>query len=161
LDRATSSTRIISAGFPRSGNTFLWQLLEQSFPTTNVVEFTHNVNTLDIVGCIVPVRNPYQSVPSWCAFSGEKNIEATAKWYMRFNTKVLNNINNLLVVDFIELSTDPLIIIKKIANQLNISPIKVNHLNIDKNAKFKNYEEYNSPLMEDCYNLYKEIVKQL
>jgi hypothetical protein len=158
---ATSSTRIISAGFPRSGNMFLWQLLKQSFPNANVIEFTHNVNTLDIDGCIVPIRNPYQAVPSWCAFSGEQDLEATAKWYMRFNTKVLENINNLSVIDFIELSTNPSAIIKKISNQFNLFPIEIDYLNIDKNVKFKNYQSYNSPLMKDCFDLYEGILNKL
>lgn len=140
---------------------FLWQLLEQSFPDVNVVEFTHNVNTLDISGCIVPIRNPYQAVPSWCTFSGEQDLEATAKWYMRFNTKVLNNIDNLFIVDFVELSTTPLSIIDKISNQFNLSHTQVDYLSIDKNTSQRSYQDYDSPLMKDCYDLYKEILNKL
>ena len=157
---ATKPTRIISSGFPRSGNTFLGQLLEQSFPDVDVVEFTHNTNTLDIAGCIVPLRNPYLSVPSWCTFAGEPDLEGAARWYMRFNTKVLNNIDNLFVVDFVELSTTPLSVIDRISNQFNISPIQVDYLSIDKNTSQRSYQNYDSPLMKNCYNLYKEILNK-
>jgi hypothetical protein len=161
VGRITKSTRIVSAGFPRSGNAFLKQLLEQSFPNDDIIGFTHSVSTLDTDSCVVPVRNPYQSVPSWCAFSGEQDLEATARWYMRFNTKVLDNIDNLLVVNFVELSTTPLSVIDRISNQFNLSPIQVDYLNINKNAKFKNYQDYDSTLMKDCYDLYKGILNRL
>lgn len=140
---------------------FLGQLLEQSFPDVDVVEFTHNTNTLDIPGCIVPLRNPYKSVPSWCTFSGELDLEATARWYMRFNTKVLNNIDNLFIVDFVELSTTPLSVVDKISNQFNLSPTQVDYLSIDKNTSQRSYQDYDSPLMKDCYDLYKEILNKL
>lgn len=161
MDRTSKTVRLISSGFPRSGNTFLNQLLEQSFPDVDVVEFTHNTNTLNIAGCIVPLRDPYKSVPSWCTFSGEQDLEATARWYMRFNTKVLNNINNLFVVDFVELSTNPLSVVNKISNQFNLFPVKVNYLNIDKNTSQRNYQDYDSPLMKDCYKLYEGILNKL
>jgi hypothetical protein len=161
LDRTTKSNRIVSAGFPRSGNTFLWQLLQQSFPKVNVIEFTHNVNTLDIKDCIVPLRNPYQAVPSWGAFSGEQNLEAIAKWYLRFNSKVFLELDNLLVIDFNQLSDNPELVIEKISNYFCISPIKIDVSIIDKNKKFKEYELYDSPTMQDCYNIYKEILEKL
>lgn len=161
MDRTTNTTKLVSAGFPRSGNTFLNQILKKSFPKINVVEFTHNVNTLNFFNCIVPIRNPYQAVPSWGAFSGEQNLESTAKWYMRFNTKVLEKINDLLVIDFIELSSSPSTVVKKIANSFNISNTEISYLEIDKNANFKNYKEYDSILMKECYQLYKEIIDKL
>lgn len=161
LDRATNITKLVSAGFPRSGNTFLNQILKKSFPKVNVVEFTHNVNTLDFFNCIVPIRNPYHAVPSWGAFSGEQNLESTAKWYIRFNTKVLEKINDLLVIDFIQLSNNPSIVVKKISNNFNISYTEIDYLKIDKNAKFKNYKDYDSILMKECYQLYKGIIDKL
>lgn len=160
MDRTSQTIRLVSSGFPRSGNTFLGQLLEQSFPDVDVVEFTHNTNTLDIAGCIVPLRNPYKSVPSWCTFSGEQDLEATARWYMRFNTKVLNNINNLFVVDFVELSTNPLTVVNKISNQFNLFYTQIDYSNIDKNTSQRKYQNYDSLLMKDCYDLYKEILNQ-
>lgn len=161
MDRTNKTIKLITSGFPRSGNTFLGQLLEQSFPNVDVAEFTHNTNTLDIAGCIVPLRDPYLSVPSWCIFSGEQDLESTARWYMRFNTKVLNNIDNLFIVDFVELSTTPLSVIDKISNQFNISPIQVDYLSIDKNTGQRIYQNYNSPLMKDCYELYEGILSKL
>ena len=80
---------------------------------------------------------------------------------MRFNTKVLNNINNLFVVDFVELSTNPLSVVNKISNQFNLFPVKVNYLNIDKNTSQRNYQDYDSPLMKDCYKLYEGILNKL
>jgi len=160
MGRATNSTRIVSAGFPRSGNKFLNDLLSQGFPG-KVDDFTHNVHTLEIPNCIVPIRNPYQSVPSWSAFSGEQDLEATAKWYMRFNTKVLGNVEKLIVIDFIELSTNPLSIIDKVSSNLGLIPKKINTDVLNKNSKFREYKEYNSPLMKDCYELYKEILNKL
>ena len=160
MDRTTNATRLVSAGFPRSGNAFLRQLLEQSFPEVDVVEFTHNTNTLNIVDCIVPIRNPYQAVPSWNAFSGEQSLESTAKWYMRFNTKVLDNMASLNVIDFCDLTSNPLEVISSLSVRYSLSPSKVDLTSIDKNSKFKSYKDYDSPLMESCYSLYKEVVKK-
>jgi len=161
VDRTTlSNTRIISAGFPRSGNKFLNNLLSQTFPG-KVNDFTHSVQTLETLNCVVPIRNPYQSVPSWSAFSGEQNLEAIARWYMRFNSKVLDNINNLIVIDFVELSTNPLSIVDKVSNHLDLIPKEIDTSVLNKNSKFREYKEYNSPLMEDCFNLYTKIVGQL
>ena len=160
MGRATNSTRIISAGFPRSGNKFLNDLLSQGFPG-RVDDFTHSVHTLEIPNCVVPIRNPYQSVPSWSAFSGEQDLEATACWYMRFNSKVLDNINNLIVIDFVKLSTNPLFIVDKVSNHLDLIPKEIETSVLNKNSKFREYKEYNSPLMEDCFNLYTKIVGQL
>ena len=160
MGRATNSTRIVSAGFPRSGNKFLNDLLSQGFPG-KVDDFTHSVHTLEILNCVVPIRNPYQSVPSWSAFSGEQDLEATAKWYMRFNIKVLDNIENLIAIDFIELSTNPLSIVNKVSSHLELIAKEINTSALNKNSKFREYEEYNSPLMKDCYELYKEILNKL
>ena len=161
MDRiTTSNTRVISAGFPRSGNKFLNDLLSQAFPD-KVNDFTHNVQTLEIPNCIVTIRNPYQSVPSWSAFSGEQDLEAIARWYMRFNGKVLDNINNLITIDFVELSTTPLLIVDKVSKHLGLIPKEIDTSVLNKNSKFKEYKEYNSSLMEDCFNLYTKIVGQL
>lgn len=161
MDRTTSITRIITAGFPRSGNSFLGQLLQQSFPIVDAPVFSHNVNTLNTAGCIVPIRNPYQSVPSWSAFSREQDLEATARWYMRFNSKVLDNINNLITIDFVKLSTTPLLIVDKVSKHLGLIPKEIDTSVLNKNSKFREYKEYNSPLMKDCFNLYTKIVGQL
>lgn len=161
MDRITTSdTRIISAGFPRSGNKFLNDLLNQAF-LGKVNDFTHSIQTLGTPNCVVPIRNPYQSIPSWSAFSGEQDLEATARWYMRFNSKVLDNISNLIVIDFVELSTNPLLVIDKVSKHLGLIPEEINISVLNKNSKFKEYKEYNSPLMEDCFNLYTKIVGQL
>jgi hypothetical protein len=143
-----------------SGNKFLNNLLSQAFPG-KVNDFTHSVQTLGTPNCVVPIRNPYQSVPSWSVFSGEQDLEAIAHWYMRFNSKVLDNINNLIVIDFVELSTNPLLVIDKVSNYLSLIPEKIDISVLNKNSKFKEYKEYNSPLMEDCFNLYTKIVGQL
>ena len=160
MGRATNSTRIISAGFPRSGNKFLNDLLSQGFPG-RVDDFTHSVHTLEIPNCVVPIRSPYQSVPSWSAFSGDQDLEAIAKWYMRFNTKILDRIDNLIVIDFIELSTNPLSIVEKVSNYLGLISKEIDTSVLNKNSKFKEYKEYNSPLIKDCYELYKEILNKL
>ena len=161
MDRTTTSTtRIVSAGFPRSGNKFLNNLLSQAFPD-KVNDFTHSIHTLEVSNCVVPIRNPYQSVPSWSAFSGEQDLEATARWYLRFNSKVLDNINNLIVIDFVELSTNPLSTVEKVSNHLDLIPKEIDTSVLNKNSKFRKYKEYNSPLMKNCYDLYTKIVRQL
>ena len=149
---------IISTGFPRSGNHFLNNLLRMSFPGKIKNEVTHKIETLEIPNCIVPVRTPYESVPSWSTFCNEKDLEGIARWYLRFNKKILKNIDNLIVIDFVKLINEPISIVNDISHSLDLIPQKISLNGLNKNSNIKMYEKYESPLMLECEHVYKNII---
>ena len=152
---------LVSTGFPRSGNHFLNNLLRMSFPGKIKNEVTHNIETLETPGCIVPVRNPYQSIPSWSKFCNEPDIDGISRWYLRFNKKILDNINNLFVIDFNQLVENPLEIVDKVSNKYNLTSWEVDANKLYKNPSAKKYDTYDSSLIKECYNVYNQIMDKL
>jgi hypothetical protein len=157
----TIKIKLSIAGFPRSGNNYLHKLLIKSFPYTEIKEYIGNASALDLKDCIVPVRNPYSSVPSWGIFSDEKNLDAIALWNLRFLSKVLKNIDNLYVVNFLTLTKDTNFVLEEIAKYFIIEKTEIDITRIDINANLFSYKPYNSPVMEDCFIVYKEILKNI
>lgn len=148
---------LVSTGFPRSGNHFLNHLLRTSFPGKIKNEVTHNIKTLEIPGCIVPVRNPYESIPSWSKFCNEPDIDGISRWYLRFNKKILDNIDSLFVVDFNQLTENPLAIVNKVSDRFNLTAYEVDVNKLHKNSNIKKYNTYDSKLIKECYDVYNQI----
>jgi hypothetical protein len=151
-----SNIIIFQSGFPRSGNSYLNNLLTVAFPG-NVTLFNHNEDRLDLVNTVVPIRNPYECIPSLSVFSEGQDLKKIEQRYLTFHKKVLKNIDNLIIVDFQELIEKPLDIVKKISNEFKLSPKKVNLEKLNKNSSTKKYFKHNNDIMEECFILYKEI----
>jgi len=152
--------RIKVNGFPRSGNTYLTDLLTQSFDVP--VEFVlHKTADLYIKNCIVPIRKPEESIASWAKLNPHINLEAIVKWYERFYTCVLKNANNLIILDFNYFIKQPINVVEYISKtfDLEIKPIDISIL--DKNANIFNYEplEFEHSL-NTSLNLYNQVYER-
>jgi len=153
--------RIVLEGFPRSGNAFLSQLIKLAFPKNEIIMFQHKMENLDKKNCIVPIRNPYESIPSWVEFSPNKpDFESVAKWYIRFYNKVLENIDNLVIVDFVELTTDTSKTLNKISDvyKINAEPVDISKLNKNENLKLYSSKQI-TKYTKEAYQIYKEVLK--
>lgn len=105
-----------TAGFPRSGNTFLNFVLKTLyFPTEEINNTRHEANMFDRHSkLIVPIRNPIDCIASWNNYIPlfgiegmliERNLEQDIKFFLRFYNKVLSVGNNAVVMDFDRFTT--------------------------------------------------------
>ena len=145
-------------GFPRSGTQFTFNLLTAAFPEDSIFYDVHTIRALKTSNCITPVRTPYKSIPSHSLFFGETDIEGLQKYYIRFYTKILENIDNVTIIDFEKFTINPLNLIKKTANKFDLMPVEINLEKINKNANKTAYDEINeSDLMIECMNLFLQV----
>jgi hypothetical protein len=107
------------AGFPRSGNTFLWQLLQQLLPDLNIVGHLHvppfifHMLSRDRPGILV-IRSPADAAVSWSVFTG-CSIEHSLLYYIDFHAVLRPLRSELMVASFDEVTTN----FPKIASRIN------------------------------------------
>lgn len=132
---------VISAGFPRSGTSFLLNCLVNAFPNEKVLRLSWEPITLRDINCIVPFRCPSETIPSASIFFKESNIESVIKWHNRFMSEIIKNIDHLILIDFYSLIKDPKKEIKKISKVYNIKFEDFDHSNFFKNESKKEYNK--------------------
>lgn len=132
----TSETNIYYDGYPRSGNTFLNQLIIHVFPDLNAVHHLHKVAPIKIalnkdIPAFILIRNPDDAISSnylkHYAQGGvlpeDLNVDLLDKMvddYYYYYKFVHNNRRLIHVIEFKELIGNPLKIITMIADQMNI-----------------------------------------
>lgn len=156
MERDNSIIRV--EGFNRSGNTFLLNLLRESFPDLNIPYFDHSTANLFYSNTFVPVRTPKESIPSIRHLLNTNDLDALARWYIRYYKTIKKNINSLYVIDFIELINNPNDVIKKVSNIINVEPVKINIEQIIKNETGILYEKnITIPSLKECMELFEEV----
>jgi hypothetical protein len=129
--------------FPRSGNVFLNELLKLSFANPykhKVFWHAHDLRLLKNKQVITVVRNPYDSLYS--LFNELKNEETFSipldlvsvnketnepdyiYWNNRFLLETLKCKNNLTLIDFCELISNPVGVVEKIAHKFEVEANK-------------------------------------
>ena len=156
MERDYSTLRV--EGFNRSGSTFLVGLLKESFPDLNIPYFDHSTAKLRYPNTFVSVRTPVESIPSIKNLLGEKDWGSVSRWYIRYYKAIKKNIDTLHIIDFVELTSSPSIIVNKISNIIGVKPSQFNLDKIFKNASKSSYEKnYSIPLLDECLALYEEV----
>ena len=125
----TYKHRLTTSGFPRSGNVFLNFALKELYFNEDVYEQSHMVLTLkENPNSFVPIRKPEDAIASWNLAQKDlplgSNLDNDIKFYIRFHTYVLENINTLNVMDFDKFSVDIEYIKNKVYSAIEINPIK-------------------------------------
>jgi hypothetical protein len=153
--------RIKVNGFPRSGNTYLTDLLTQSFDIP--VEFViHKTADLYTKNCIVPIRKPEESIASWAKLNPHIKLEDIVKWYERFYTCILENADNLIILDFNYFTKEPISVVEDISKILNLKIKTVNISTLSKNANVFDYQPIkNEHLLNESLNLYNQVYKKV
>jgi hypothetical protein len=110
---------LITSAFPRSGSTYLNQALNLLYypqePTNNN---RHSVVAIEKTQKImVPFRNPRDSIASWHKYPSNGLLEADIKYYVRFYSYVLDNLNKVVLMDFDNFTQD----IEYIKSQVSIN----------------------------------------
>lgn len=99
---------LITSAFPRSGSTYLNQALQLLFYPTNPFNLNrHTVSSIEKSKKImVPFRNPKDSIASWHKYPSNGLLEADIKYYVRFYSYVLDNLDKVVLMDFDKFTQD-------------------------------------------------------
>lgn len=155
---------VISAGFPRSGTSFLLNCLANAFPNQKIPKLSWDPVTLRDINCVVPFRLPTETIPSASIFFKESNIESIIKWHDRFMKEIIKNIDHLILIDFYSLIKDPKKEIKKISKVYNIEFKDFDYSNFFKNESSKQYKiisknDYRIKQSLEMYNYIYDLCK--
>lgn len=93
---------LITSGFPRSGSTYLNQALNLLYyPEQEVNWNRHTVVAIEEANRImVTFRNPTDSIASWQKYPSNEHLESDVKFYVRFYSAALNNLDKIVLMDF-------------------------------------------------------------
>jgi hypothetical protein len=138
---------LITSAFPRSGSTYLNQALQLLYyPTEEVNRNRHTTIAIEkSEKIIVSFRNPKDSIASWHKYPSNGLLEADIKYYVRFYSYVLDNLNKVVLMDF-DLFTQDLEYTKsKVLDNFDISTDQVVTDAQVKEAMLANGKEINLP----------------
>jgi len=142
--------RICVDGFPRSGNTFLQEVLNHSFPQALVEPFTHSAKVLTQDHFVV-IRDPGVSISSFMSVFREPDADASERWWLRFHNVVLKKTEPKRWIFFDELIKNPEQVINRIGMIVETDPLPLNYTHISKNAA---PEPYPLHLFDKAQELY-------
>lgn len=93
---------LITSGFPRSGSTYLNQSINLLYyPEQEVNWNRHTVVAIEKANRImVTFRNPADSIASWQKYPSNGHLEEDIRFYIRFYSAVLDNLNKVVLMDF-------------------------------------------------------------
>ena len=93
---------LITSGFPRSGSTYLNQSINLLYyPEQEVNWNRHTVVAIEKTNRImVTFRNPADSIASWQKYPSNGHLEEDVRFYIRFYSAVLDNLNKVVLMDF-------------------------------------------------------------
>ena len=123
------------SSFPRSGNHFAKDLIQNSLPEIQLnwdgyhrFSFLNNkYNSFTII------RKPEDCIASWIVYNKdnrEDRVDKVAEWYVAFYEQCKKN--NTTTIMFLDLISKPLVVLQFLCNIFNILNTKFNLPNIDK-----------------------------
>ena len=155
---------LVTSGFPRSGNTYLnYALYLLFYPNEEINNFSHLVSSIKPnKKTIVPFRNPLDSIASWQTTFSNGSLEGDIKYYIRFYSYVLNNLDTVVLMDFDKFTQDIDYIKSQISANYNLTTdISVTDDEV-KMAMLVNNKEINLPRNEkEELNLVKSTLESM
>lgn len=138
---------LITSAFPRSGSTYLNQALQLLFyPSDSVNLNRHSIVAIEKSEKImVPFRNPKDSIASWHKYPSNGLLEADIKYYVRFYSFVLDNLNKVVLMDFDKFTQDIEYIKSQVSVNYNLTTDRLVTDNDVKMAMLVNGKELNLP----------------
>ena len=147
--------RILTEGFPRSGNAYLYKLLLASFPKNEVIEFTHSTKKITSQTMIL-IRNPKNSISSFINVFEESDKDAAERWWLRFYNTVLDKTNSERWIFFEDLINKTEQTVERIGNIVGTKPIKVDYSKLSKNSARESYSLYSFDKAQELYTKLKQ-----
>jgi hypothetical protein len=138
---------LITSAFPRSGSTYLNQALQLLYyPTKPVNQNRHTIVAIEKADkIIVSFRNPKDSIASWHKYPSKGLLEADIKYYVRFYSYVLNNLNKVILMDFDNFTQDIEYIKSQVSDNYNLTTDALVTNDEVKTAMLVNGKEINLP----------------
>jgi hypothetical protein len=155
---------LITSAYPRSGSTYLNQALQLFYyPSEKVNENKHTTIAIKKSKKImISFRNPLDSIASWHKYPSNGLIEADIKFYVRFYSYVLDNLNKVVLMDFDNFTQDIEYIKSQVSNNYNLTTDALVTNDEVKMAMLVNGKEINLPRNnKEELNLIKESLKSM
>lgn len=139
--------KLITSAFPRSGSTYLNQALQLLYyPTKPVNQNRHTVVAIEkLEKVMVPFRNPKDSIASWHKYPSNGLLEDDIKYYVRFYSCVLDNLNKVILMDFNNFTQDIEYIKSQVSINYSLTTDRLITNNEVKMAMLTNGKEINLP----------------
>lgn len=169
--------KLITSGFPRSGNYFLKYslsaLYEPKYQISGVQHTTKSFIKNNLT--LVPFRNPLDSIASWQIFESKGSLSDDVNFYIRFHSAVLENLDKIILLDFNSFTKDFIYIENRLLDRLqilankNVTDVEVKakmledgyQLNLPRNNKEEidkiKAEILKSPYFIECLEIYDQL----
>jgi hypothetical protein len=138
---------LITSAYPRSGSTYLNQALQLLYYPTDPVNLNrHSVVAIEKSQKImVPFRNPKDSIASWHKYPSNGLLEADIKYYVRFHSFVLGNLDKVILMNFDNFTQDIEYIKSQVSDNYNLTTDALVTNDEVKMAMLVNGKEINLP----------------
>lgn len=156
--------KLITTGYPRSGNTFLtFSLKSLYFPTEKKNQSFHTLLTLSQVDkCFVPFRNPLDSIASWKVHREGDDLIFDIKFYSRFYKGILQNLDKVILMDFDYFTKNLDYIKNKVKDNFGFDPVANPTIDDIKNLMLQESREKNLPQNnKDILDAEKSLLKEM
>lgn len=124
--RITDETRLVVEGFPRSGNTFasyaIWHAAGSGFQLSSHIHHLAQIRLArrQNLPIVLAVREPIGTLASYLIAGPHGRPRGALKEYISYYSGVLPMVDDLLVVDFTEISTDMGAVIERINTRFGL-----------------------------------------
>lgn len=119
--------------FPRSGNHFLYEALNNLLPNCKIDWLEHRIEPLDkMKNVLVTIRNPFECIPSWIVYtsnSHQNREERMLEWYCAYYEKCSKT--DLIIVPFNQLIGTPVHAISEVCKKYSLDFPKHKDLILD------------------------------
>lgn len=130
--------RILIDGFPRSGNTFFYELLSASFLNVDIPQFRHSVKTFSPETYVL-LRDPIHSISSFISTFKHEDLKSAEDWWIRYyNTAVENNVKFVL---FEDLTKNTIEVLNRISRETGLPYTNTDLYNLNKNESKNTYKK--------------------
>ena len=122
------------SGFPRTGTTYLQQIIQSAFPSLSVIDGHHRIKLLKEAGYkATTLRNPCDAVCSWIVYSHPRLVvvDDVLDWYCQFMEQALLSPERIFVFDFDAFTVEPQAEMNWLGNKIGVEPVEIDVVGVD------------------------------
>lgn len=164
-----SATQLHLTGFPRSGNTYCFNLMRCELPDIRVSTHIHTISSIRLafrhnVPIVVIVRSPEETVVSLRVFKELSSFNESALLlddYIEYHEYVLKNSRRLTILRFEDAVSDGTLVLKVVSDtlKLNLEDKTIAAMAASANESFKVREKTKDIRMSSLPNQERSIMK--
>jgi hypothetical protein len=122
------------SGFPRTGTTYLQQIIQSAFPSLLVIDGHHRIQLLKEAGYkATTLRNPCDAVCSWIVYSHPRPVvvDDALDWYCQFIEQALLSPERIFVFKFDAFTVEPQMQMNWLGNKIGIEPVDIDSASVN------------------------------